>query len=108
MGKVCCSPLLALVVGDVCPLCGRIVPDDAPNKPAETPTASNAVRIGCVVRAGFRLCPEHDAVSAGLAEQRLRKAQRQDGSFRPRPAKKRRAMPGPQGRKGRKGMVRVG
>jgi hypothetical protein len=106
--KSCCNDQLTFDIGDVCPLCGQTVTADNPEAlVVKRPTLAAPVRRGYIVPTGFRFAVEHNAVAAGLAEQKVRKFQQTDGTFRQRPGKKRQAMPGPEGRRQRRGLVAV-
>jgi len=106
--KSCCNDLIRLQVGEICPLCGHAATDANPNAiVAQKPvTAAVSRPVGHALQPTFRFRPEHDAVAGGIAEQNGRKALKADGTYRQRPGKKRRAMPGPEGRRQRRGMVR--
>jgi len=107
MLKSCCG-LIVLLVGEVCPLCGKTA--DNTNPPAPTPKAGRMVVFrskGYKLRKGFRCQPEYDGEAAGIAEQNVRKMRKEHGTHRTMPCEKRQAVAGPIGRKQRQGLVRV-
>ena len=90
--RQCCT--ITLDLGDVCPLCGTVCSEANPMAPETVAPTYGQPPIGFKVPKGFRFRPEHAAEKAGMAEQRVRRLHRQNGTERRRPSKKRQANRG--------------
>lgn len=106
--KTCCDRGLRLDLGSVCPLCGCVVGGGNPDFVAESRVVCSGARLRYAVPVGFRFRSEYDPLVSGIAEQNVRKTQRDHGTFRTRPSRRRMtATSGPKGRQRRRGLVSV-